>query len=626
MCFLWWQLAQLYDSKCVNHFHPEEKELLLSARGSANPLYMRLLLTTLEHSFHEIPASHHQRLRWLQHACEIGDLQAAFEMVIKRWNDVLLADLYVQLQQCKAMLEATAAANALNAAHPKQLRRAPSKLAVGAPDVAETDTSGGDRPALPKTGSMRSLVKTGSRSLSNGYVSMPSTSESAELEAIHASIEQRALLVRHVLSLLAVTRYGLSEADLVNLIGNMIDRSVIDKLMALLRPHLMEIRRFDCGSSNSAMVGVETATRRNSANTNHKNESADAVVLYDLSHNQLRRITRYGYLHDPQLRGTYYRGLATYFGNMEASQRRIDELPVQLERCAMWNVLQTSLVNIKMFQLWWSKRNRQEFFSHWLELASNSQTHDPVDDFIRSLDEFIIHENPSPEQLLNLFMTITAFLRAWQQVSSGAIAMTTSSSSGITLNRPKPPQLQEFITSLISFTTAHLPEREARRVQHEIISLCTHSDDGYIVQRWLWTQFPLIGIAFECRVVRGINSKAASNNGGAPGDATNKKGLESSALPSSPSIDTTSDSSGQTPLLSKMSKATVISPPTEVGPGSTGKKFMTGKRMPSSRRALALTLESPGMLDSDDVCGAFEFLLPDNGDAGSVSKIEVRWL
>jgi hypothetical protein len=629
----------MHEEKVGQAFLPDEKQVIINARGSANPLYVRLLLTTLERSFGDAEHSQEQRRRWLQQATDTNDLHAIFDTVLKRWNEILLADLFVELNRCRATLEANAAANALETAHPRTLRRAPSKLTVIPADAGHADSTappvGGsssnennDRQAPPK------LSKVGSTmTLSNLMV----PSESAELETIRTTIEQRALLVRHVLSLLAVTRYGLSVADLVNLIGGTVDRAVVDQLLTLLRPHLMEIRRFDCGAAGASSSSIipSGASHRVSNNS----EGRDAVVLYDLSHNQLRRITRYGFLHDQQLRATYYRGLATYFGNMDACQRRIDELPVQLERCAMWSVLQSSLVNIKMFQLWWSKRNRQEFFTHWLELASNSSSHDPVDDFIRSLDEFIIHENPSAEQLLGLFMTVTAFLRAWQQVSAGAAA-TAVTTVGAVLNRPPPPQLQEFITSLVSFTTSHLPEREARRIKHEIAALCAHTDDGYNVQRWLWTQFPLIGIAFECRVVRGVTSatpkagSSASNNVSIEASTTSEASSHKSSKKTSKAsstIDSISQPTG--PVQSPSVKSGGSLPPTgssssEATHGSVTKKQTVGKRKApavSARRALSLSLDNSSALDSDDVCGAFEFLSPDGGEGGlsSVSKIEV---
>lgn len=638
----------MHEAKYGRMLLPEEKQVIINGRGSANPLSIRLLVTTLEHSFDGNEHKQHQRHRWLQLAADTNDLHTVFDMVLKRWNEILLADLFAELNRCRATLEANEAASAMDPAHNRVLRRAPSKLTVGAADAGhvnavtsqvggminnETNDNGRQAPPkLSKTGSMLALS------------SSPGLAESAELEAIQTAIEQRALLVRHVLSLLAVTRYGLSVVDLVNLIGSTIDRPVVDQLMTLLRPHLMEIQRYDCGAGGGASPAALTASGTSHRVTSNNSESRDAIVLYDLSHNQLRRITRYGFLHDQQLRITYYRGLATYFGNMDACQRRVDELPVQLERCAMWSVLQSSLVNIKMSQLWWSKRNRQEFFTHWLELASNSSTHDPVDDFIRSLDEFIIHENPSAEQLLGLFMTVTAFLRAWQIVSVGASTSSTTT-SGAVLNRPKPPQLQEFITSLVSFTTSHLPEREARRIQHEIAALCTHADDGYNVQRWLWTQFPLIAIAFECRVVRGASSTSAKStpsvisnvsiDASTSGEASTQKPTRKVGKPASMTPSST-DSSSQSPSSpsGNASRSGANFPSTssvssEAAPGSVTKKQAMGKRKApavSARRALALSLDSASALDSDDVCGAFEFLSPDSGDGGlsSVSKIEVR--
>lgn len=615
--------------------------MLVSACGSANPLYMRLVLTTLDQSYEcgeEDTQDGKRRHRWFQRMTGMSDLHGVFGLVLKRWNEILLADLYEQLHQCQTGLEASAYST--GAAAPSQmrgLRRTPSKSTAG--EDPETTTAAEsdditDEALLLKSGS---IVKTGSaKAIPVGPGRGPGMFEPADVESIQTAIEQRALLVRHTLSLLTVTRYGLSETDLINLIGGSIDSTVFEQMFMLLRPHLMEIRRPDCGP-----------------NTNSINTGGSTVVLYDLSHNQLRRITRYGFLHDQQLRSAYYRGLATYFGNMDACQRRIDELPVQLERCAMWSTLQSSLVNIKMFQLWWNRRNRQEFFSHWLALSGNSSTHDPVDDFIRSLDDFIVHENPSADQLLALFMTITAFLRAWQKVNSGgrSSASTNGGTASALLNRPKPPQLQEFITSLGSFTTSHLPEREARRVQHEIEALCTHSDDGYNVQRWLWTQFPLIGIAFECRVVRGVSSSSSnkvaasiSNNASESATQSNDDGVSNSdgkkkkasyeddadrVMLSVPKVGLAPSVSS--PMIGKVAKHAHFSDSSSPGceSPSTSKRQMLGKRrqpQPTIQRSLSTSSDSPSGFEADDVLGTFEFLSPESGDGSlaSVSKLEVR--
>ncbi|EGZ20543.1 hypothetical protein PHYSODRAFT_488296 [Phytophthora sojae] len=496
-------ILKMYEHRFSSELDPEEKQLIVAARGSSSPLYVRLLLNGLE-LFD--PSESDQRHQWLEQACESNQLNGVYEFLMKQWNAILLKDSFAELQERTAMLEA-AASNTFN----------------------------------------------------------------KDIERLQVTIEQRSLLVRHTLSLLAVSRYGLSENDFVRLFGESISRSVCQQLLTLLKPHLMTIHRYDCGPApQSPAAGSIAASACNSIRASGNQDNGDeGVVLYDLSHNQLRILTRYGFLSDDQLRGCYYRELAVYFEAMEACQRRVDELPVQLERCSMWSVLQNSLVNMKMFQLWWSERNRQEFFFYWMVLSANCSMHDPVDDFIRSLDEYIAQESPSMEQLLAIFLTITDFLRAWQKIDESRVV-------NLVLNRPKPPQLQEFLTGLGTFSTSNLSESEAERVQKEIEALVIHPEDGYYVRRWLWTQFPLIGTAFESRVFRSVGS-------------------------------------GRTPADTLNSPVGVVLPK---GIIKAKKALVPTKRRPQHKVLTSLALDSV-----TEEIGALEFLSAETGE-GSVSKLE----
>jgi hypothetical protein len=56
---------QMYERKFSRPLDPEEKELIVAARGSSNPLYVRLLLNGLE-LFD--PSESGQRREWLDQA------------------------------------------------------------------------------------------------------------------------------------------------------------------------------------------------------------------------------------------------------------------------------------------------------------------------------------------------------------------------------------------------------------------------------------------------------------------------------------------------------------------------------------------------------------------------------
>lgn len=566
--------------------------------GSSSPLYLRLLLHALE--LFDPAAPDEVRKQWLKAASQTSELHVVYEMLMKQWNEILLADLLEQYYSCKA--SADAASNLAN--------------------FAAMHSSGDGEAGVERKLVRRSPNRDLGAEPSGDSGQTPGTPELTDLEALQIAIEQRALLVRHTLSLLAVSRYGLSDADLMKLFGDAVPKSVSQQLLRLLRPHLMQIHRQDCGSKSAI-----NAVTGNSRSSSSAATPPDAVLLNDLSHNQFRLIIRYGFLRDDHLRNCYYRELANYFEGMDACQRRVDELPVQLERCALWSSLQSSLVDIKMFQLWWSERNRQELFSYWMVLRTNSSIHDPVDDFVRSLDEFNARENPTADQLLALFLTITDFLRTLQRIDL--------KNGHLVVNRPEPPQLQEFITSLGNFSTAHLSETDARKIQQDIQALCIHAEDGYFVRRWLWTQFPLIAVAFESRFLRNVlasrfpgGSSSNSSDGQTSSSIDNQQQLGGS------NTATPSDSGSQPEASAVSSTKNSVVLPKSAAAGEKAKMAAspTVKRKPMhAKTTLPNSVGNSGSSSPfdaipEDDFGAFEFLSPENTEVsiGSVSKLEVR--
>ncbi|CAK5154221.1 unnamed protein product [Aphanomyces euteiches] len=358
-------------------------------------------------------------------ACDFSSL---YELVLQQWKSMLLGDLV----------------EALNALTQKPPHDPPPASTLPRPDSRKRNSRReSEHTAAIAAASQNSLA----------------APEMDEVERTKFLMERRALLARHALSLFAVSRFGLSEKDFHQLLEDAAPRPIRVQLLHLLLPHLMTIHRKDSD-----------------------------VVLYDISHNQLRLLARYVFLKDDALRHGYHKAIATYCEKMPTCQRRIDELPVQLECCSAWSQLQNCLVDMKMFQLWWDERNRQDFLAYWKTLRTSFSSHDPVDDYIRSLDEYIEVEGPTTEELLSLFLTITEFLRSWQRNDVKV---------KIQMQRPEPPQLKEFLNAQGSFSLAHLTDTESKQIQGIVDYLCPHAHDGYYVRRWLWTQFPLIAVSFE---------------------------------------------------------------------------------------------------------------------------------
>ncbi|DBA04204.1 TPA: hypothetical protein N0F65_004312 [Lagenidium giganteum] len=595
-------IVSLYESRNKITIDSEEFSMIINSPGSSNPLYIRLILQAIDLFG---PGQHKARRQWLEKATQTSDLHAIYVLLIRQWNSILLSDLESHMR--KIHEAQTLAANGVHI----------SSTSTQNPGLSSSeDRKQGRRTSRFESGDASGSVGMPTKAAQGRSQSVsltaPPVVDAAELENLQAEIEQRALLLRHTLSLLAVSRYGIAESDFQKLFGDIVPKATCQLVLKLLGPHLMQIHRQDCGTQHN-----------------------ETVVLYDISHNHLRLIVRFGFLRDDQLRVCYYKELATYYQGMEACQRRVDELPVQLERCNMWSALQSILVDIQMFQLWWSERNRQEYLSYWIVLRNNCSIHDPVDDFVRSMDEYIIRESPSGEHLLELFLTITDFLRTWQKVDD-------SKSGHLTLHRPEPPQLQEFITSLGGFPTAHLSESENRRNQNELDALCPHEDDGYFVRRWLWTQFPLFAVSFECRFLRPVMTKLPSNDASNAADephsqdpATSSSSSASFPSPSS-SVNGAAGANRGANAKGGATSNNSLGGAASNGNGNLFPKSVFGvmklKSNAVKRKAQQKAQGSPTVMSSgfdsipEEEFGAFEFLSAENSESflSSVSKLEAQ--
>ncbi|ETW00696.1 hypothetical protein H310_07254 [Aphanomyces invadans] len=475
-----------------------------------------------------------------------SDFPSLYELVLQQWKAILLTDLVEAVDH---------------------LTRKPAPAA--------SDSS----PQLDRPDSR----KRNSRRESEHMTQMASqlSPEDDEMNRINVQMERRALLARHALSLFTVSRFGLSEKDFHHLLEDAAPRPIRTLLLQLLMPHLMAIHRKDSDS-----------------------------VLYDISHNQLRLLVRYGFLHDDGLRHGYHKAIASYCEKMPTCQRRIDELPVQLECCGMWSQLQSCLVEMKMFQLWWHERNRQDFLAYWKTLRSYFSTHDPVDDYIRSLDEYIEVEGPSTEQLLSLFLTITEFLRSWQRSDVKV-------KPDIHMHRPDPPQLKEFINSQGTFSLSHLTDVESKQIQGIVDYLCPHPDDGYFVRRWLWTQFPLIAVSFENLFLKKFTSEALAawsgvgelDGGGSVSSSSSPPDKKDKSCSTTPAATSSSPHAATSTTSGSSYKFNHSILPKSVGAVVGDRKRVIARHSPKKNSQHVLELLNP------EVSGAFEF-----GDAaGDIS-------
>ena len=150
---------------------------------------------------------------------------------------------------------------------------------------------------------------------------------------------ERPGLVRDAMSLLWAARRGLSEAELMDLLGGdgqPLPRACTTPLYLAAEP---------CLVSRSGLLGF--------------------------SHNYVRQAVEERYLpHETERQAAHLR-LANYFQTREVDLRQVEELPWQLQQAQSWERLATVLTDPSLFAAAWN-RNQFEVKAYWAEVEGKS--------------------------------------------------------------------------------------------------------------------------------------------------------------------------------------------------------------------------------------------------------------
>lgn len=149
----------------------------------------------------------------------------------------------------------------------------------------------------------------------------------------------RPCLVKDALSLLWAARRGLSEAELLDLLG----------------------------SKDSALRGAVWSPLFLAAESNLINRGG----LIGFYHDYFRRAVQHRYLNGEENQREAHLRLAGYFDTEGIDRRKLDELPWQLSRAKAWAQLRKLLVDPPFFEAAWSE-SRFDVMSFWTSLESNS--------------------------------------------------------------------------------------------------------------------------------------------------------------------------------------------------------------------------------------------------------------
>ncbi|KAG5176162.1 hypothetical protein JKP88DRAFT_336430 [Tribonema minus] len=132
---------------------------------------------------------------------------------------------------------------------------------------------------------------------------------------------------------------------------------------------------------------------------------------------------------------------ARYFARLPASDRRVSCLPYHLEVAGAWPKLKNSLIDISMFDLWWTPQHKGQFLSFWASLTRGEgggggggarrrggsggvdaeagaaewsvpprPSYDLVEEYSRALDEYKERAHPSDARVGAVIMKIADFV------------------------------------------------------------------------------------------------------------------------------------------------------------------------------------------------------------------------
>jgi hypothetical protein len=292
--------------------------------------------------------------------------------------------------------------------------------------------------------------------------------------------------------------------------------------------------------------------------------------LHSFSHAGYNEVIYEKYICSNESLVRWHHIMAKFFNKLDPCHRKLECLPYHLEVAGSWSKVKNCLTEIVMFQRWWTPKFKSEFIKLWASLTTHQSdldgtssnisifasasatstvkhrpTYDIVEEYVKSLDEYIAMKHPTDEKVAEIILQIADFLIEF-------------ATNGHELNADVPALIHPPIPSedLCSLGVPHILEDEdaGGRSTLFIPVMGTKHDDGlkalgdaplkqanedypicttYFFHRWMWIQFPLIalgncGLRYDTGIKVKTTSYDTSTSGGGGGmntsNAVNKRG------------------------------------------------------------------------------------------------------
>jgi nephrocystin-3 len=161
-------------------------------------------------------------------------------------------------------------------------------------------------------------------------------------------------LVRDAMSLIWASRRGLSETELLELLGS--DGESLPK--AYWSPLFLATE--------------ESLVSRSG--------------LLNFFHDFLRKAVKDKYLHDTELKRASHLRLADYFEKRELDDRKVDELPWQLKEAESWERLKDCITDMEMFLRLRTEIKQYELMGYWLAIGNKFNMTTAYNDMIKQYE------------------------------------------------------------------------------------------------------------------------------------------------------------------------------------------------------------------------------------------------
>jgi hypothetical protein len=304
-----------------------------------------------------------------------------------------------------------------------------------------------------------------------------------------------------VLSLLYVSRHGLSDEEIQGAVTLAMGKSLSDDhrvpIIKLLKDMTMMvdgIRRF----SNDALK----------------------QAIWEM------------YIKTPEKRLKLHTLLGKYFMKLPPCDRKLQELPYHLEISGHWTKLKQSLVTIDMFKWWWTAKHKEEFIKLWASLTAHASSrendnqyvtsnedpslypvpvarpcYDVVEEYTKSVDEFIGKFGKPDEEVSNVVLRIADFLLEFatsgHEVDADVPRFSRPEVLTADLASLGVPYLNtdENGRSCLNTPAASDKGKMVNNAEPQVPTRTPAAADGlptcstYFYRRWMWIQFPLVALS-----------------------------------------------------------------------------------------------------------------------------------